>query len=429
MASVVVVGAQWGDEGKGRFVDFLASDADVVVRYQGGNNAGHTVEVDNKQYKLHLVPSGILYPDKLCVIGNGVVIDPRALLEEIDYLEADGISADNLRISDRAHVVFPYHKVLDALAEEQRGSGNIGTTGKGIGPAYMDKTERSGIRICDMMNEEVFAPLLKRNLEAKNKILRSIYGAEELSFEELLKEYRGYAERIRKYVADTSVLVYEKIKEGKNVLFEGAQGTLLDIDLGTYPYVTSSHPIAGGVCIGAGIGPTMIGQVLGVAKAYTTRVGKGPFVTELLGEMGNAIREKGHEYGATTGRPRRCGWFDAVIVRFAVRVNGITGLAVTRMDTLGGFEKVKICTAYKMGDRILHDFPASLEDLAKCEPVYEEFDGWPDDISHIRKFEDLPENARNYIQRIEELCGAKVSMIGVGANREQVIVRDRMYEA
>jgi len=427
MASIVVLGAQWGDEGKGRFVDFLASEAEVVVRYQGGNNAGHTVEVDDKQYKLHLIPSGILYPDKLNLIGNGVVVDPKALLEEIAYLEKEGVSVENLRISDRAHLIFPYHRELDALMEQERGAGDIGTTKKGIGPAYMDKAERSGIRLCDLLNPDVFPVLLKRNVEARNRLFTRIYGMEPMDDRELLEEYRFYGEQLRKYAADTSALLYEKLKEGKNVLFEGAQGTLLDIDLGTYPYVTSSHPTAGGVCIGAGIGPTMIDKVIGVAKAYTTRVGKGPFPTELLDEMGDAIREKGHEYGTTTGRPRRCGWMDAVILRYAARVNGLTNLAVTRMDTLGGFDKVKICTAYRMGDRILYDFPASLEELAKCEPVYEEMEGWTDRISHVRTFEELPQAAQRYLNRLEELCEVRVSMVGVGARREQAVIRDRMY--
>ena len=427
MASVVVIGAQWGDEGKGRFVDFLAADAEVVVRYAGGNNAGHTVEVEDKQYKLHLIPSGILYPEKLCIIGNGLVVDPAALLEEIAYLENDGISVANLRVSDRAHLVFPFHKEFDELAEKERGAEDIGTTRKGIGPAYMDKIERSGIRVCDLMDKQLFAALLKKTVAAKNRVLKNIYNAPEIDYESLLKLYLDYAEQIRPYVMDTSVVLYDAIKAGSHVLFEGAQGTLLDIDLGTYPYVTSSHPIAGGVCVGTGIGPTMVNKVVGVAKAYTTRVGKGPFVTELLDEIGNNIREKGHEYGTTTGRPRRCGWFDAVIVRFATRVNGLTGLAVSRMDTLGGVGPVKICTSYKLRKKILKEFPASLEDLAKCEPIYEEFEGWTDDISHIRRFEELPQNAQKYLNRIEELCDAPVAMIGVGARREQVIVREQMY--
>jgi len=419
--SLVIVGAQWGDEGKGKITDFLAETAEVVVRYQGGNNAGHTVEVDAEQYKLHLIPSGILYSDKQCIIGNGVVIEPEAFLKEVDGLESRGITTKNLKISDRAHVIFPYHKKIDELSELRRGSDDIGTTKKGIGPAYMDKTERIGIRVCDLMHTEVFKTKLKQNVETKNDYLKRIYDFEGYSYEEMLEKYLAYAERIRPYVDDTSVLVYNAIKENKKVLFEGAQGTLLDIDLGTYPYVTSSHPIAGGVCIGAGIGPSMIQKAVGVVKAYTTRVGKGPFPTELIDELGESLREKGNEYGTTTGRPRRCGWFDAVIVRFAVRVSGLTSLAITKLDTLSGIEKIKLCVGYKVNGKLIRDFPASLEDLALCLPVYEEFDGW-DDISTITEYKKLPVTVIRYLERIEELSGAKVSLISVGPKRNQTIV-------
>lgn len=423
MANLVITGAQWGDEGKGKITDYLAEEADVVVRSQGGNNAGHTVVTGGQTFKLHLIPSGILYPEKVNIIGNGVVIDPAALIEEIKYLEDRGVSVDNLKVSDRAHIIFPYHLKEDILAEEARGAGDIGTTKKGIGPAYMDKVERSGIRMCDFSDPEAFAKLLKRNIDKKNKLFVNIYNSETLDYESILADYLGYAERIKKYFADTSVLVWNAIKEGKKVLFEGAQGTLLDIDLGTYPYVTSSYPTSGGVTIGTGIGPTAIDRVLGIAKAYTTRVGKGPFLTELLDEIGDEIRERGHEYGTTTGRPRRCGWMDTVILRYAVRVNGLTNLAMTRVDTLGDLEKVKICTSYKSDEGIINDFPASLDDLAKYTPVYEEMDGWSSDISNIRKYEDLPKNARLYIERVEELTGCPVTIVSIGPGRDETIMR------
>jgi len=342
MATKVVIGAQWGDEGKGKIIDILAQQSDVVVRSQGGNNAGHTVEANGEQYKLHLIPSGILNPQTLCIIGNGVVVDPGVLLEELDMLQSRGISTDNLRIDARAHVIMPYHRELDGLSEIARGKADIGTTKKGIGPAYMDKAERSGIRMCDLMNRELFIEKARINVKIKNEIIEKIYGGTALNADSMIEEYLGYADRLKKYVADTTVMLYEAIKSGKNVLFEGAQGTLLDLDLGTYPYVTSSHPTSGGVCIGSGIGPTMIDECIGVVKAYTTRVGKGPFPTELNDEIGEAIREKGHEYGTTTGRARRCGWFDAVIVKYAVRTSGLTSIVVNKIDTLGDIGKLKI---------------------------------------------------------------------------------------
>lgn len=428
MSSVVVIGAQWGDEGKGRVIDLLAEQAEIVVRHQGGNNAGHTVAVGDKQYKLHLVPSGVLHPGTLCLIGNGVVLDPKSLVEELAYLEREGISTENLKISNRAHIVMPYHRRLDELSEEMRSEGEkIGTTKRGIGPAYMDKAARLGIRVVDLMDPEEFDRRLRINLAEKNHLLERVYGVEGFSFAELKEEFLALADRLRPYVADTSQILYEGAKAGKKILFEGAQGTLLDIDHGTYPYVTSSHPVAGGVCIGAGIGPTMIDKVIGVAKAYTTRVGMGPFPTELHDEIGQQIREKGHEYGTTTGRPRRCGWFDAVIVRYAVRVNGLTSLAVTRLDTLGGFATVKICTGYRYRGEVIREFPASLKVLAECEPIYEELPGWPADISHIRCYEDLPPNLRNYLQRIEELCETKVSIASIGPERSQAVILDSLY--
>lgn len=424
MSVTVIVGAQWGDEGKGKITDYLAERSEVVVRYQGGNNAGHTVEKDGVQYKLHLIPSGILYPDKICVIGNGVVVDPSALLKEIEDLKAKGVEVkeDNLKISDRAHVVFPYHIKEDELEEKGKGDEDLGTTKKGIGPCYRDKTERIGIRMCDLMNAEVFREKLKKNLERKNKIFKDIYGEEGFDFEQIFETYREYAERLRPYVTDTSVLLYNLAKEGKKILFEGAQGTLLDLDFGTYPYVTASHPVAGGATIGAGIGPTMIDNVIGVVKAYTTRVGKGPFPTELKDEIGDFLRKKGYEYGTTTGRPRRCGWIDIVMLRYAVRVSGITSLALTKLDTLAGLEKIKICTGYKINGKIIEDFPASLEELKMCEPIYEEMEGWSENIQDVRSFEDLPLNAKKYVKRLEELVGVEFSIISVGPEREETIV-------
>jgi len=428
MKTVAIVGSQWGDEGKGKVIDYLATQADVVVRGQGGNNAGHTLVVDGKKFALRLIPSGVLNPNTINVIGNGIVFDPQGFLEEIEMLKKDDIDTSNIKISDRAHIVFPYHKELDALAEEARGANKIGTTKKGIGPCYMDKTERSGIRICDLMDKDVFAKKLKLQVDAKNKLVQGVYGKEAMfDFETIYNEYLGYAEKIRNHVADTSVIVYDAIKAGKKVLFEGAQGTLLDLDLGTYPFVTSSHPISGGFAIGAGVGPNMIKDVVGIVKAYTTRVGEGPFVTELDNEIGEEIRVKGREFGTVTGRARRCGWFDAVIVRYAARVNGLTSISLMLLDVLTGFDKIQVCTAYKMGDQIIKDFPASLEDLAKCEPVYEELEGWTEDITSVERFEDLPENAKKYVAKIEELVGVSVDMVSVGPNRAQTIVRRNVF--
>ena len=428
MKTVAVVGSQWGDEGKGKVIDFLATQADVVVRGQGGNNAGHTLVVDGKKFALRLIPSGILNPNTINVIGNGIVFDPKGFFEEIEMLESNGISTKNIKISDRAHIVFPYHKELDGLAEEARGDNKIGTTKKGIGPCYMDKTERSGIRVCDLMNKEVFAKKLKLQIDAKNKIVTGVYEKEDMfDFDEIYNEFLVYAEKMKPYVEDTTVIVYDAIKANKNVLFEGAQGTLLDLDLGTYPFVTSSHPTSGGFAIGAGVGPNMIKDVVGIVKAYTTRVGEGPFVTELFDETGDRIRTQGHEFGTVTGRPRRCGWFDAVIVKYAARVNGLTSISFMLLDVLTGFDKIKICTAYKMGDEIINNFPASLEDLAKCEPVYEELDGWNEDITKVEKFEDFPENAKKYIARIEELIGVNIDLVSVGPNRTQTIIRKNIF--
>ena len=424
MPAKVVVGVQWGDEGKGKIIDILASRADVVVRSQGGNNAGHTVKRNDEVYKLHLIPSGILYKDTLCLIGCGVVIDPKVILKEIDGLISRGISCENLKIDPRAHVIMPWHIALDELSEQRRGNSDIGTTKRGIGPCYMDKAERCGLRIYDLINKDVF---IKKAFEAaviKNEIIEKIYGGQPIAVNDMINEYLEYGNRLKKYVDDVSVLTHTACKADKNVLFEGAQGTLLDLDMGTYPFVTSSHPTSGGVCIGSGVGPTLIDEVIGVAKAYTTRVGKGPFPTELLDETGDIIRNKGFEFGTTTGRPRRTGWFDAVILRHAVRVNGLTGLAINKLDTLSDLGKLKICVAYKLeGKTIINDFPSSLEELEKCEPVYEEIGGFDGDISSCRSYDDLPDACKRYIKRIEEVCGCPVIMVGVGPARDQNLER------
>ncbi|MFL0252758.1 adenylosuccinate synthase [Clostridium neuense] len=423
MSAFIVLGAQWGDEGKGKMTDYLAEGADVVARSQGGNNAGHTVEVGDKQYKLHLIPSGILYSDKLNIIGNGVVLDPKSLFEEIEYLNNMGVEVtpEKLVISDRAHLIMPYHRALDGASEKLRGKNDIGTTGKGIGPCYTDKAERSGLRVCDLMHPEIFKEKLKANLEIKNAILTKVYGIEGFDYKEICEEYLEYGERMKAYVKDTSVIVYDEIKKGKSVLFEGAQGNLLDIDYGTYPYVTSSNTIGGGVCPGTGIGPTMIDSAVGIAKAYTTRVGKGPFPTELFDEMGEHIREAGHEYGVVTGRARRCGWLDVVILKQAARVSGLTSFAITKIDTLAGIDKVKMCVGYEFNGETIDYIPASLEDLALCKPVYEEFDGWGEEVADARSYDKLPENAKKYLKRIEELTETKISIVSVGAKRDQTI--------
>lgn len=418
MSTVVVVGTQWGDEGKGKITDFLAESADVVARYQGGNNAGHTILIDDKKYKLHLIPSGIFYDNKLCVIGNGMVINPKALIEEIEYIHENGFTTDNLRISDRAHIILPYHMVLDELEEERKGPNKIGTTRKGIGPAYMDKAARIGIRIADLLDKEEFSMKLRHIAEQKNELIK-MYNGEPLDVEAMLTEYLEYAEFIRPYVTDTSVVLNDAIDNGEKVLFEGAQGVMLDIDQGTYPYVTSSNPTAGGVCIGSGVGPSKIEEVIGVAKSYTTRVGDGPFPTELDNEVGHFIREAGHEYGTTTGRPRRVGWFDSVVVRHARRVSGITGLSLNSLDVLTGLETVKICTSYKYKDQVIDYYPANLKMLAECEAIYEEMPGWSEDISQCKTLEELPETTRNYVKRVSELTGIPISIFSVGRNREQ----------
>jgi len=423
VATVVVVGTQWGDEGKGKVTDYLAAKADIVVRYQGGNNAGHTVVVGEEVFRLHLIPSGILYPDKICVIGNGVVIDPAVLLQELDALAARGVPTARLVISERAHVILPYHRYLDELEEDRKGAGKIGTTRRGIGPAYVDKVGRVGIRMVDLLDPEVLRQKIRQNLEDKNRLFTRVFGAAPLDAEAVIRDYEHYAGRLAPLATDVSLLLNEAIEQGKNILFEGAQGTLLDVDHGTYPYVTSSNPTAAAAALGAGIGPTKIDRVVGVVKAYTTRVGEGPFPTELQGEMGDQIRERGGEYGTTTGRPRRCGWLDAAIVRYAARINGLDYLAVTKLDVLTGLDVVRICRAYRYRGQLLTDFPASLGVLAEVEPVYDELPGWKQDISGVRRYEDLPPQAKDYLERITELTGVPVALVGVGTRRSQMLAR------
>jgi adenylosuccinate synthase len=424
MANVAVIGAQWGDEGKGKIVDLFSRDADIVVRFQGGNNAGHTLVIDGEKTVLHLIPSGALQPNKLCVIGNGVVVDPEALLEEIGRLRAKGHLLDDslLKISEEAHLIMPYHKAIDQARERLRGKGKIGTTGRGIGPAYEDKVARVGIRFVDLLDGTTFREKLRRNIEEKNIYLKAILKEKALVFGEIYEDYCGFREKLEKYVTDTGMLLDREIRAGKKVLFEGAQGTLLDVDHGTYPYVTSSNTVIGGVLTGAGIGPRSIHQIVGLSKAYTTRVGSGPFPTELKGADGERLKQEGDEFGATTGRPRRCGWFDAVGVRHAVRINGMTGIALTKLDVLTGFKNIKICTAYRSGGETYHDFPSSVRVLKNAEPVWEKMEGWDEPISGARKLSDLPANARRYVHRLEEIVGAEMILVSVGPGRDETIM-------
>ena len=424
MPSKVVVGVQWGDEGKGKIIDILASRADVVVRSQGGNNAGHTVKSGGEVYKLHLIPSGILYKGTKCYIGCGVVIDPQDILKEIDGLTERGVSVENLRIDPRAHVIMPWHRKLDGLSEKALGSNQIGTTGRGIGPCYMDKYEHPGIRIYDLIHPELFEKKAKAVGALKNKIITRIYDGEALDVDAIIAEYNEYGRRLAPFVDDVSVLTYNALKENKEVLFEGAQATLLDIDVGTYPFVTSSHPLAGGVTVGSGVGPTVIDEVIGVAKAYTTRVGAGPFPTELFDELGDTIRNRGNEFGTTTGRPRRTGWFDAVILRHAVRANGLTALAINKFDTLSDIGNLKVCVAYKRPDgSLMKEYPCDINELEGCEPVYEELPGFTGDLSVCKSYDELPETCKNYISFLEELCGCPIKMVGIGPDRSQILER------
>jgi len=418
MPNTVIVGAQWGDEGKGKVIDIYAKKADIVVRYQGGNNAGHTVVIGKDSFVLHLVPSGILHKGKICVIGNGVVVDPKALLEEINTLESKGIRIDSrLFVSRDAHVIFPYHRKLDELREAKKKK--IGTTKKGIGPCYADKVARLGIRFVDLLNEKVFKDKLNENLDEKNPIFSKIYNVEGCSFDELYEEYSGYAERIKKYICDTTVFLNEANGKGKRLLFEGAQGTLLDVDHGTYPFVTSSNSTSGGASTGTGIGPNKMDKVIGVVKAYTTRVGEGPFPTEFSDDLMERIRTKGKEFGATTGRPRRCGWFDSIIVKHSVMVNGIDEIVVTKLDVLDDLDRLKICTAYKYDGCVYRDFPSDIEVLSNCEPLYEDLPGWKRDTTGITSYSRLPKNAKNYLKRIQKLLSVKIALISVGSDRKQ----------
>jgi len=422
LANVIVIGAQWGDEGKGKITDLLSRSADVVVRYQGGNNAGHTVVVNDRTFKLHLIPSGILYPKTECIIANGTVIDPKVLLEEVDRLKDLGISTDNLFISETAHVTMPYHRVLDRASEDQRAEHKIGTTGRGIGPTYADKSERVGIRMIDLMDEKRLAKKLRWAIEQKNIVLQKLYNLEPLDADAIIAEYRGYAERLRPHVVDASLKIDAAIRERRNILFEGAQGTLLDLDHGTYPYVTSSNPVAGGACIGAGVGPTCIDRVIGVAKAYTTRVGEGPFPTELHDDIGNHIGEVGAEFGTTTGRKRRCGWFDGVIGRYAVRINGLDCLAVTKLDVLDDLEEIKVCTAYELDGKVTRDFPSDARAFARAIPIYETLPGWKQSTSECKTVEELPKEAKEYLKFLADLTGTPIAIISLGASRGQTII-------
>ncbi|MCO7175245.1 adenylosuccinate synthase [Sporolactobacillus kofuensis] len=421
MSSVVVVGAQWGDEGKGKITDYLSENSEVVSRYQGGDNAGHTIVWNGKTYKLRLMPSGILYKEKICVLGNGMVVNPKSLCRELDYMKESGVSTSNLRISNRAHVILPYHLKLDMLEEESKGTSKIGTTQKGIGPAYMDKAARIGIRMADLLEPKTFREKLEKNLKEKNRLLERMYDSEGFQIDDIYDEYLAYGERLKPLVCDTSVVLNDALDSGKRVLFEGAQGCMLDIDQGTYPFVTSSNPVAGGVTIGAGVGPTKINHVVGCAKAYTTRVGDGPFPTELNDAIGDQIREVGHEYGTVTGRARRVGWFDSVVVRHSRRVSGLTDLSLNCVDVLTGLKTVKICKAYKYNGKLVEEFPASLNILAECEPVYEEMPGWTEDITQAKSLSDLPANARHYMERIAQLTGVALSLFSVGPDRTQTI--------
>lgn len=422
MPNVIVVGSQWGDEGKGKIVDFLSEKADVVARYQGGHNAGHTVVINNEKFILHLIPSGILYKGKMCLIGNGVVVDPAALIEEINGLKERGVEvSENLFLSKNAHLIMPYHTTIDREKERFRGAKSLGTTGRGIGPAYVDKMARVGIRVADLLQPLVFKEKLKANLSDINFLLENRYKVPRFEVEDIYNEYLDYAEKLSEYIADTDIIVNRMISENKNVLFEGAQGTLLDIDHGTYPYVTSSNSIAGGACTGLGVGPTKISKVLGVVKAYTTRVGSGPFPTEIKDILGDRLREKGGEYGATTGRPRRCGWLDMVILRHSARINGLTGIAITKLDILDGLDMIKICTSYRHGGKIYDEFPKEINIFEECEPVYEEVDGWSTSTAGIRDFHKLPEAAKAYLKKIERILGLDVQLVSTGQRRDELI--------
>jgi adenylosuccinate synthase len=430
LANIIVIGMQWGDEGKGKIIDLLTEFAQVVVRFQGGNNAGHTVVVGQQKVILHLIPSGALYPQKRCVIGNGVVVDPQVLLAEVDELQKLGYfqADDQLLLSEDAHLIMPYHRRMDVARERMKGEGKIGTTGRGIGPAYEDKVAREGIRVGDIVHEKLFRGKLEARLAVKNHYLETCLHEKGFDLEAIFQEYSGYGKRLKKYVTDISVFIDEQIREGRHILLEGAQGTHLDIDHGTYPFVTSSNTVAGGACTGAGIGPTKITEVIGVSKAYTTRVGGGPFPTELKDAVGERIRERGKEFGATTGRPRRCGWLDIPLLLDAIRLNGLTGIALTKMDVLNEFDVIKICTAYQFRNKLCTKVPSAVEDLEECEPLYEEIPGWKQELRDIRHFRDLPPKAQDYVRRIEELTATEVMVVSVGERREETILRRNPFD-
>lgn len=422
--NIVVVGSQWGDEGKGKLIDILSEHSDITVRYQGGNNAGHTVVVGDQEYVFHLLPSAILHKGKVCVIGNGVVVDPKALLKEISDLSTRGIKvgAQQLKISGLAHVVMPYHRILDGLRESKR-KNKIGTTGRGIGPCYSDKVSRCGIRVIDLLNPRILKSKLEDNLREKNEIFRKVFKTKGFSFKDIYGEYLAYGKKLRPYIFDTALFLNQQMDGGKSVLFEGAQGTFLDIDFGTYPFVTSSNSIVGGLCTGSGVGPTRVDKTIACVKAYTTRVGEGPFPTEFSSSLKDEIRTKGNEFGSTTGRPRRCGWFDSILVRYSVMINAVDELAIMKLDVLSDLPKIKICTAYKYKGKTYHDFPMDFEVLSNAKPVYEELDGWQTDICGARKYSDLPVNARKYIERLESLLKVGVKYISIGTKRSEIIVR------
>jgi adenylosuccinate synthase len=430
MANIVIVGMQWGDEGKGKIVDLLTEYADVVVRFQGGNNAGHTVVVGQETIILHLIPSGALYRDKTCVIGNGVVVDPQVLLQEIDELRKRGHFQDDrqLLISEDAHLIMPYHRRIDVARERMKGEGKIGTTGRGIGPAYEDKVAREGIRFGDLLDDQILRGKLATILPAKNHYLDTCLKDQGFDLEAMFREYKGYGDRLKKFADNISFFIDRQIKQGRQILFEGAQGTHLDVDHGTYPFVTSSNTVAGGACTGAGVGPTKITEVIGVSKAYTTRVGEGPFPTELNDAVGEKIRERGREFGATTGRPRRCGWLDIPLLKDSIRLNGLTGIALTKMDVLGEFDTVRICTAYQHRGRRIEEVPSQIQALKECEPVYEDHPGWKAELRNARTFQDLPPQARDYVRRIEELTETEVILVSVGEKRAETILRRNPFQ-
>ncbi len=424
MSTIAVVGTQWGDEGKGKAIDYLATRADMVVRSQGGSNAGHSVVIDGKKHALHLVPSGILNEGAINVIGNGVVFDPPEFFEELANLQKDGVDTSRIFISDRAHIVFPYHKTIDMLSEQKKGKTKVGTTNKGIGPCYADKINRVGLRMCDMQDIESFKEKLAAQIDEKNDLITKYYGGEPLDKQSMIDEFVGYAEQLKDKIVDTGVMVDEAMKAGRKVLFEGAQGNMLDIDLGTYPYVTSSHPVTGGFSVGTGVGPKDIDEVIGIVKAYTTRVGAGPFVTEQNNEIGDRIREIGHEYGVTTGRPRRCGWLDLVVVKYAARISGLTGISLMLLDVLDEFDTIMVCEGYEHDGQVTEHFPARLDVIEESKPVYKELKGWKTPITGCRSYEELPEEAKAYIKEIEDFTGVPVKIVSVGPDRNQTIIRD-----